>query len=107
MSTHSSIGIKNSDGSVEMIYCHSDGYPTHQLPILEKFYTTENKVRELLALGDISYLGGDINDVIAYHRDRGEDLITAIKYPSLKIARENAYEYMYVFEDNCWKSWNN
>ena len=56
MATRSNIGIKNSDGSIEMIYCHWDGYPDNQLPILTEHYNTEDKVRELLALGDISVL---------------------------------------------------
>lgn len=118
MATRSNIGIKNTDGSIEMIYCHWDGYPDNQLPILTGHYDTEDKVRELLALGDISSLAervrpnenekhsfdNPIDDVVvAYHRDRGEDLNPARKYPNLDAALSNKEEYAYIFEDNKWQ----
>lgn len=117
MATRSNIGIKNSDGSIEMIYCHWDGYPEHQLPILTGHYNTEDKVRELLALGDISILAERVkpnedekhsfdnpidNVVVAYHRDRGERLNPATKYQDLASALHHKQEYMYIFEDNKW-----
>ena len=100
MSTRSTIGIKLEDGSVKAIYCHWDGYPKHQRPLL-KHYNTKEKVEELIALGSLSILGEEIgvkhpfdavikkdDDVTekldaytalygkmckCYHRDRGED----------------------------------
>lgn len=36
MSTNSRIGILHEDGTTETIYCHWDGYPEHQMPILTK-----------------------------------------------------------------------
>ena len=57
MSTNSRIGILHEDGTTETIYCHWDGYPSHQMPILTKHYDTADKVKALLALGDISILG--------------------------------------------------
>ena len=98
MSTKSRIGILNTDGTTETIYCHWDGYPEHQLPILTKNYTTEEKVRELLELGDISALGErtapEENEAhswsapakgvtIAYHRDGGERKIRARRSKSI------------------------
>lgn len=118
MATRSNIGIKNTDGSIEMIYCHWDGYPSHHLPILTEHYNTEDKVRELLALGDISVLDKRVKPneneahtfnrpsdgiVIAYHRDRGEELHPAIKYPNLDAALGDREEYVYIFEDNEWR----
>ena len=47
MSTRSRIGILNPDGSTRTIYCHSDGYPEHQLPILTQHYSSIEKVEEL------------------------------------------------------------
>ena len=118
MATRSNIGIKNTNGSIEMIYCHWDGYPDHHLPILTGHYNTEDKVRELLALGDISSLAERVKPnenevhtynkaiddvVVAYHRDRGEDLHPAITYPNLDAALSDKEEYMYIFEDKEWK----
>lgn len=83
MSTRSSIAILNHDGTVTSIYCHSDGYPSYNGKILLEHYTTEEKVRELLAYGDMSILAPDIGEkhdhrsraegvCTFYHRDRGE-----------------------------------
>jgi len=57
MGTRSTIAIRNTDGTFEAIYCHWDGYLSHNGRILEENYTTEEKVRELIALGDISSQG--------------------------------------------------
>jgi hypothetical protein len=86
MSTNSRIGILNEDKSIDMIYCHFDGYPDHHAPILLNHYNSEEKAKELIALGDISVLADSINPtsdthsfktpennvVIAYGRDRHE-----------------------------------
>ena len=46
MSTNSRIGILHEDGTTETIYCHWDGYPEHQMPILTKHYDTAEKVKK-------------------------------------------------------------
>lgn len=56
MSTRSHIGIMNHDGTVTYIYCHFDGYPEHNGQILLYFYNTEERVRELMELGNLSIL---------------------------------------------------
>lgn len=83
MSTRSDIGLLNEDGTVTAIYCHSDGYPEHHVPLLTRWYADEERVRALMALGNLSVLGEDIgfrHDFLvgargmctAYGRDRGE-----------------------------------
>ena len=74
MATRSRIAIENQDGSVTSIYCHFDGYTEHNGKILDEAYNTANKLNALIALGDISSLERSIEDTVAYHRDRGEDL---------------------------------
>jgi hypothetical protein len=89
MSTNSRISIKLKDQSKKSIYCHWDGYPDNQLPILKDHYNTDEKVEELIALGSISYLAKRVKPepgeshsfdnpakgvIVAYHRDRGEEL---------------------------------
>jgi len=115
MSTRSNI-VLNKDGKYHMIYCHSDGYPSHNGRILLENYTNEEKIWELIQLGDISLLGGEIgekhdfnnypdNVVTAYHRDRGDD-IDETKHNSFD-TKEDALEtcdndYTYLFEDGKW-----
>jgi hypothetical protein len=107
MSTRSTIGIRRKDGSVSKIYCHWDGYVEYNGALLQAYYNTADKVEELLKLGALSSLGKKITpttdghnfdhpeeDVcVAYHRDRGEDLI---------MAEDNQVEeFNYMF--NCWE----
>jgi len=48
MATTSRIAILNFDGSVDSIYCHYDGYPSHNGKILLKYYNDEMKIRKLI-----------------------------------------------------------
>ena len=130
MSTRSNVGIINTDGSVTAIYIHSDGYPSYNGRILLNHYNTENKVRELLSLGDLSVLGeviGEKHDFdwggeygfdwgkrradpryrmcLAYGRDRGEKGTRARKFKTVKEACEaldNAYTYLFIVAENRW-----
>lgn len=88
MSTHCFIGVRNSRGSIDGIYCINDGYPEYVGTILTYKYTTEEKVNSLLKLGNISVLGENIKPldktlphtlmnpqsrtVVAYYRDNGD-----------------------------------
>lgn len=119
MATRSTISIKeiNEFGNEQYktIYCHWDGYPTNNGAILLEHYTTADKVNELISLGDISSLRENVapsetqehsfdkplNDVvIAYHRDRGEELSIDTAYTKKGIKGQ---EYDYLFEDGVWK----
>lgn len=73
MATRSKIAIENQDGTVTSIYCHWDGHvETNGKILFENYHLT--KTEQLIALGDISSLDKSIEDTVAYHRDRGEDL---------------------------------
>lgn len=116
MATRSMIAMEQADGSLLSIYiyCHWDGYTEHHLPILKGYYNTTKKVEALLALGDISILRDNVeppdgvehsfdnpaeNVVIAYHRDRGDELVKAKSYPNLQniFAARSDIEFVYVF----------
>ena len=56
MGTRSAIGYLQPSGSVRAVYCHWDGYPSHQLPILNKRYNTLAKVKALIKPGSMSSL---------------------------------------------------
>ncbi len=104
MATRCTINIQNEDGSVDGIYCHSDGYPEGVGKILLKHYNTEEKIRELIDLGNLSFLGtttqfsSDPNDddkTRDYHRWRGE--------PKNINHYENINDLMFQIYNYLWK----
>jgi len=113
MATRSRIGIEQEDGTVRSIYCHWDGNPSHQLPILQEHYTDRKKVEKLIQLGNISYLAPqveipegsdhsfdnqDYEIVCAYHRDRGEDYRKPmVNYNADAYFRSDIEQYGYLF----------
>jgi hypothetical protein len=109
MGTRSTIAIANTDGTVTGIYCHWDGYLSNNGRILQENYTTEEQVRELIQLGDLSSLGETIgtmhdfnaaprNECNAYGRDRGEKNIDARTCDSWSaLINDFGQEYDYLF----------
>jgi hypothetical protein len=109
MGTRSTIAIQNSNGTVTGIYCHWDGYVEHNGKILASSYTTEAKVRELIALGDLSSLGETVGSrqnfddpvkgtCIAYGRDRNETGVDAATFDShIELTAVIGQEYDYLF----------
>jgi len=122
MGTRSTIAIQNDNGTVTGIYCHWDGYLSHNGRILQDYYTvrlqenytTEAQVRELLALGDLSSLGETIGEqtdfsapadgqCVAYGRDRGETGIEAKTFESHDdLLEQIGQEYDYLFANGVW-----
>jgi len=106
MATRSRIAIENQDRTVTSIYCHFDGYLSHNGEILQNHYTDRSKVYELIALGDISVLENDTDETVAYHRDRGEEF-NQTEHTNVEDffdeAFNNGVEYAYLFTtDNKW-----
>lgn len=116
MSTRSSIAMLNIDGTVHAHYCHSDGYLSYNGEMLYEHYQDVNKVKELIALGDMSSLAPEVSppnganhsfdsrydDVcVFYGRDRKESDVDTQKYPSLEDYLENGnfQEYDYIFNE--------
>jgi len=112
MATRSRIAIEDQDGTVRSIYCHWDGYPSHHGPILLENYTTQEKVESLIALGSISSLAPETEIpegvkhnfenategiVVAYHRDRGEDLSIQHHGSVNGFVKSDVEEYGYIF----------
>jgi hypothetical protein len=96
MATRSNIGILNHNGIVDYIYCHYDGYIDHNGKILNEYYNTEEKVRELISLGDMSALTETIDSSIFYKRDRGE-ILKIYKTSYADYTKEYFEEYVYLF----------
>jgi hypothetical protein len=129
MGTRSRIGILNDDGTVDSIYCHWDGYLSHNGKILQEHWTDPDKMAELIALGDISSLAPEIGEkhpfdnphrydtpeykefeaqyqgmVNAYGRDRGETDVDAVHSATVEEFRAFSCgaEYWYLFCDGEW-----
>lgn len=107
MSTHSSIAVKNDDGSYEFIYCHWDGYPTGVGSTLKRFFSSEADARALIALGDCSEIcrARTLEGVVAYHRDRAEPWKDSKPRTGLTLGEMMEYaggNWVYVWEDDRW-----
>jgi len=124
MSTRSSISRQNIDGSFDLIYCHWDGYPSHNGRILYQHYQSPEKIAALLTLGDLSILGEMIGEkhafesrkenwCTAYGRDRGESNTEAqhlADYDALQAMLEQSWtEWVYIYRlgDRKWYYTNN
>jgi hypothetical protein len=120
MATRSRIGIVKENGTIESIYCHWDGYPSHNGRILLENYTDRSKVLELIGLGDLSSLGENVHPdpalphtfddpqdkvCVSYKRDRSEkgcDSKTHIHLVNLMSAAGEFCEFIYIFEGDRW-----
>lgn len=71
MSAVNYIGRKTENGA-EYIYCHWGGYMDQNAQILYDHYDDEDKVNELLSLGDASFIEPTIKKSKFYARDNGE-----------------------------------
>ena len=103
MTTHASIAMLMNDNTVKMTTVHYDGYLTYVGKTLVKYYSDFDKTKKLIDLGEISWVGkelepskmikfsseefrklskaeqkklkeDDSNHTVAYHRDYGEEL---------------------------------
>ena len=63
MGTRSTIALEFADGTVQQVYCHWDGYLSHNGRILQEHYSDPFKLQRLIALGGISSLDREIGEV--------------------------------------------
>ncbi len=128
MGTRSNIIVKLNDTEYGRIYCHWDGYPTHNGKILHTHYRKHSKCKSLVKLGNLSSLRRKIRPVkgiihtyenpqeevtVAYGRDRGEKsqkmhIVKATTVDearqAIKIASGDLWdiEYFYIFDGVEW-----
>lgn len=102
MSTRSTIAIRRSDGTMKKIYCHWDGYIEHNGAILQKYYSTADKVENLLALGNLSCLGPttDVDDTFESRDYQRCKPYTLRGEPLEYAALDQREEYNYLFDEN-------
>ncbi len=123
MGTRSTISIANTDGTVQSVYCHWDGYISNNGFILLMHYQDVDKVKKLIGFGDISSLKEKIDFVgkhdydnaqedvtVFYGRDRNEKGVNAKKFLSLEVYKQKndfqEYDYVYVEKKKKWYLYN-
>lgn len=111
MSTRSAIGYLQPSGSVRAVYCHWDGYPDHQLPILNKRYNSLAKVKALIKPGSMSSLetkhtwtrNEEREPQPLYHCERGDgDKPITSNRPLDTWFKEHDCDYLYVWDGKKW-----
>lgn len=124
MSIRSLIGMEDSStGHITFIYCHNDGYFEGVGKTLVTSWTDPEKIRKLLALGDISILGNVIGRkhrfdrhhysprakkdyTLAYARDRGDEGCEARTVATRQAFRKEGErynaEFLYLSQNGKW-----
>jgi hypothetical protein len=117
MGTRSRIGIRNADGTITSVYCHCDGYLSHNGRLLLDHWSDEKKLRKLMKMGDMSVLGEEIgvkhdfnnsdvrgNGCTFYKRDRADPTagkaITTDADEFIGLMEE--YTYLFEPESKMW-----
>jgi len=117
MSTRSNIGIRNTDETIDYIYCHYDGYPEGVGATLIEHYANFDRVNELMKLGDLSILDkrlGEKQDFdnrikgycLAYGRDRGETGVSVSTTTLEKLLSNTTIDYVYIFDGEFWECYD-
>ena len=119
MATRSTIAVELEDGTIQMVYCHWDGYLEHNGKLLNEVYTDFAAIRHLISYGDISSLGerivpetGDEHTFenpeqgccVFYGRDRGEQNVEPRMFDDFFEYKQEANfeEYNYLWRDGEW-----
>jgi len=116
MSTNSDIAVQMHDGTEKIIYCHWNGYISHNGNILNQYYNTQEKVEALIELGDLSVLAPSTECppghtfitpmkgcCVAYGRDRGEKNRKARTCGDVRIRRaQQEYMYYWIKSEKKW-----
>ena len=98
MSTRCFICKELHDGNYYGIYCHNNGGLKDNGAMLLENYTEPSKIDELLALGDLSFLGAQIDDFGEDYEHNKPRLV------SLRNTRKSDIKFMYVFGlDGKWR----
>ena len=103
------IGIKTPDDKILTIYCTVNGYPESTGKTLLKHYNNEDKIMNLIKLGDISDLQETCESTVARFRDLHEPWSqcshdTYLTKTDYMIGSEcDGAEYAYMWDNGKWK----
>lgn len=118
--------MEDNDGllnTVSAISCRCDGYPKHTGAILSQDYTDPNKVRKLIGLGNLDYLGSKIEPDKATKKFGASwqegtnrvfneliqtiyDLDASLGFEVQQKLRENADEHTIAYKRDCGQAGN-
>ena len=101
MSTRSNIAIENRDGSITSLYCHYDGYLSHNGKILAEHYSDPKKVRELFSGNGFRSLTTDPKDLDRY-KGTGDKNEYSNEYNFIDCNDPLFIEYVYLFKNDTW-----
>ena len=100
MSTRSNIAIQKEDGTVDAIYCHSDGYLSHVGKILFENYQDNETIKSLVALGSFSSIDEKIEGIENLY---DEEPVTYNNEYCLVYDSEPLFiEYLYLWKNGEW-----
>ncbi len=119
MATRSTIAVQHEDGTVSQIYCHYDGYLSHNGQMLVEYHNSLLAAEFLISKGDLSVLAERVtpdrdrihnvevaqNGVCVYYgRDRGESGVEPRVFASVAdySLYANREEYNYLFINGEW-----
>lgn len=119
MATRSTIAVQHNNGTISQVYCHWDGYLSHNGKLLIENYDTLEKIEQLVSFGDMSSLAEKCipdpafphdfdhkqEDVTVYYgRDRGETGVEPKVFTDFEDYKKNfnGEEYDYIFKDGQW-----
>ncbi|MEZ4711669.1 MAG: hypothetical protein R3A44_31040 [Caldilineaceae bacterium] len=119
MGTRSFIALQTNSG-FSGVYCHWDGYLSHNGRILRDHYYETEKIKQLIGLGYMSTLGPTIStkhnpkhrtddQTTYFHRDREHDWeeCQPQRFETIhdlrKFAEDCGCEYLYLFDGHAWE----
>lgn len=100
MSTRSNIAIERKNKTVEVVYCHLDGYLSYNGQILLDNYKDIDKINNLILKGDISSLGENIEDCNFYEDENYSARFFKSLDEYLKQVDTLWIEYIYIFSES-------
>jgi len=108
MSTRWQIVAKLNDGNYGCIYVHCDGYPEYALRTLRKNYNDQDKIEQLIGLGDCLSIESTIAKCETFHgRDEDWDTVKPDYAPTAKEAGDKHHhgdeECGYVWDGVSWE----
>ena len=99
MGSRSYIGQLREDGNVEFVYCHSGAYMDDNGLTLLKYYTEAEKVKALIAGGDMSNIGNDGVDSYFGGEDSKVSTMPISKFLEYK---DINIESLFLFKEGQW-----
>lgn len=106
MATRSLIGMVKEDKSIQVIYCHWDGYPEYVGLQLELNYRDADTIQKLLDMGDRSSLKGTPTAEDSYAATQNQPVKPWIlsSMEEFKTADKAGTEYAYLWSiDSGWQ----